>query len=82
MINNIKPTQFPVSIKCFDVLNVKKKQINVIHTFDNVEDFNDWKRLVIEWDNFPTKKGQKSRETHYELLEEPVTPTMEIIQFV
>lgn len=82
MINDVNPTEFPVSIKCFDVLNLEKKQVNVIHTFDNEKEFNHWKRLVTDWDSFPPKKNKKRKQTHYEVLKEPVAPTMEIIHFI
>jgi hypothetical protein len=80
-INNIielEPDKFPVSIKCLDVLNVKDR-LDVIHTFNNKEEFEHWKNLVIEWDNMGKSKKEKEG---YLLLDEVVEPTLEITKYI
>lgn len=77
-IKNVNPKCFPVSIKCLDVLNVKDR-LDVIHTFENKEEFEHWKNLVIEWDNMGKSKKEKEG---YLLLDEVVEPTLEITKYI
>lgn len=49
--------RFPISVKCEDVLNVPRKRVDTIHTFESQEEYNQWLNNVKRWEELAGKKS-------------------------
>lgn len=74
--------KFPISVKCYDVLNIPGKKIDVIHTFENEEEYSHWLRLIEQWDNMHSKHNKKKKTSQREILDKAQPPTMIITHYV